>query len=210
MARLPPKCRLPVRAAEVCTSLPAEGNAATREHFTSELLFTPLALKDRCHNSSITYKQSLALHPGGKFLNLQIGQVTDKLYNSDAKPPISGPALVKKGGEEGLQLLRNPAHCWERRWRERSEGFTLYSCTCVCFCQRWAGRKFPLPKMPLSCLSQGYLSQHGIPRQRFLQLSENKMVAKKASPAQYILFQHRFIFPSDHHSLSVPSTLLLC
>lgn len=109
MARLRPKCRLPVRAAEVCTSLPAEGNAATREHFTSELLFTPLALKDRCHNSSITYKQSPALHPGGKFSSLQIGQVTDKLYNSDAKPPISGPISSQEGGRGRFAAPEEPS-----------------------------------------------------------------------------------------------------
>lgn len=64
------------------------------------------------------YKQSLALHPGGTFPSLQIAQVTDKLYGSDAKPLVSGVALVKKQRKEGLWLLRSPAHCWER-----SEGF---------------------------------------------------------------------------------------
>ena len=88
----------------------------------SELLFLPLALKDICYSSSVTYKQSLALRPGGKFQSLQIAQVTDKLYDSDAKTPVSGMALFKKGGEEGLRPLRNTAHCWERRWKERSEG----------------------------------------------------------------------------------------
>ena len=105
--------------------------------------------------------------------------------DSDAKTPVSGTARGKKG----LLLLRKPAHCWERRRNERSEGPALYSYTYVCFCQSWAGRKFLLPKMPLSCLSQGYLSQHIIPTQRFLQPSESKMLAKKTSPAQYVWFQ---------------------
>ena len=39
-------------------ALPAEGNGATWEHFMSELLFVPLALKDICYSSSVTYKQS--------------------------------------------------------------------------------------------------------------------------------------------------------
>lgn len=83
----------------------------------SELLFMPLALKDIYYSSSITYKQSLALHPGGKFPSLQIAQVADKLYDSDAKTPVTGRAPVKRGGEEGLRLLRNSPHCWGRRWR---------------------------------------------------------------------------------------------
>lgn len=206
MAGLHPKDRLPGRAAKMCASLLAERNGATKEYFMSEPLFMPLALKDICYSSSLTYKHSLALHPGGKFPSLQIAQVTDKLYDSNAKTLISGPALVKKGGAEGLQLLKNPAHCWERRWWERSEGFALYSYTCACFCQSCTGRKFPLPKTPFSFLSQEYLCHHRIPRQRFLQLSENKMLAKKTAPAQYILFHHHFIFLSDQ---PVPPTLLL-
>lgn len=66
----------------------------------------------------MTYKQSLALHPGGTFPSLQIAQVTDKLYDSDAKPLVSEMVLVKNWRKEGLWLLRSPAHCWER-----SEGF---------------------------------------------------------------------------------------
>lgn len=62
----------------------------------------------------MTYKHSLALHPGGSFPSLQIAQVTDKLYDSDAKPLVSGMALVKKQRKEGLWLQRSPAHCWER------------------------------------------------------------------------------------------------
>lgn len=69
-------------------ALPAEGNGATREHFTSELLFMPLALKDVCYSNSITYEQSLALHPGDKFPNLPLAQVTNRLYDSDAKPVV--------------------------------------------------------------------------------------------------------------------------
>lgn len=125
-----------------CASLPMRGNRATREHFVSELLFLRLALEDICHSSSVTYKQSLALHPGATFPSLQIAQVTDKLYDSDAKPSVSGVSLVKKQREEGLWLLRSPAHCWER-----SEGFWSILLHLCALLSKLHWKKVPSPSL---------------------------------------------------------------
>lgn len=80
-------------------------------------------------------------------------------------------------------------------------GILVYTTTLVCAFVKAALEKSSLSQ-PLNCFSQRYFSQHGIPRQRFLQLSENKMLAKKASPAQCICFNVIVILPPDHHCLS--------
>lgn len=80
-------------------------------------------------------------------------------------------------------------------------GILVYTTTLVCAFVKAALEKSSLSQ-PLNCFSQRYFSQHRIPRQRFLQLSENKMLAKKTSPAQYICFNVIVILPPDHHCLS--------
>lgn len=80
-------------------------------------------------------------------------------------------------------------------------GILVYTTTLVCAFVKAALEESSLSQ-PLNCFSQRYFSQQGIPRQRFLQLSENKMLAKKTSPAQYICFNVIVILPPDHHCLS--------
>lgn len=105
------------------TALPAEEDRATQGCVSCQgRSSVPLAPKDLCY-SRVVYKQTLDLHPGGRFPSLQTARAVDKWCDSDAKTPVHGITLVRKGGEEILNLLRNPAHSWERSCRERSEGF---------------------------------------------------------------------------------------
>lgn len=182
------------------TALPAERIEPLTSVSCHGCSSVPLALKDLCY-SRVAYKQTLGLHPGGKFPSLQISQVIDKWCDTDAKTPVCGMAVVRKGGEESLNLLRNPAHSWERRCREMSEGFcSLLLHLCVLLPKLGRKTVFP-PKNAFELLVPGLFAPAQNPWGKIYATIRKQNACKENQFSSIHFLSMSILFPPDHHCL---------